>query len=137
MATKRKLQAQSTKAFGLKGKTLEVNPRDGNVLQQPHEQGPPIEAHVSATSNIKTSRENIVAPPIGDFNLNGRMSAGGINQTAVTDKKVPHKQGNKRQRTTRSDVWNHYERVEVLDMKIMAKCKYCDFKTDGSSKKGT
>ncbi|GLT50756.1 hypothetical protein SLA2020_242180 [Shorea laevis] len=140
MPTQGNLQGQSTDAFGFKGKTSVVNPRDGNVLQWPHEQGSPIQPHVSVTSNIKASGENIVAPPIGDFNLNGRISSSGNNQIAeyhVTDIQVPHKQGNKRQRILRSDVWNHYEKEEVVDGELLAKCKYCDFKTDGSSKKGT
>ncbi|GLT34594.1 hypothetical protein SLA2020_091010 [Shorea laevis] len=140
MPTQGNLQAQPTDAFGSKGKTFVVNPGDGNVLQWPHEQGPPIQPHVSVTSNIKASGENIVAPPIGDFNLNGRISSSGNNQIAqyhVTDIQVPHKQGNKRQRISRSDVWNHYEKVEVVDGELLAKCKYCDFETDGSSKKGT
>ncbi|GKV39182.1 hypothetical protein SLEP1_g46990 [Rubroshorea leprosula] len=95
MPTQGNLQAQSTDAFGFKGKTIVVNPRDGNVLQWPHEQGPPIQLHVSATSNTKASRENVVAPPFGDFNLNKRISSSGINHTAeyhVTDVQVPHKQ---------------------------------------------
>ncbi|GLT50760.1 hypothetical protein SLA2020_242220 [Shorea laevis] len=140
MPTQGNLQAQPTNAFGSKGKTFVVNPGDGNVLQWPHEQGPPIQPHVSVTSNIKASGENIVAPPIGDFNLNGRMSSSENNQIAqyhVTEIQVPHKQGNKRQRILRSDVWNHYEKEEVVDGELLAKCKYCDFKTDGSSKKGT
>ncbi|GKV39221.1 hypothetical protein SLEP1_g47027 [Rubroshorea leprosula] len=122
MPTQGNLQAQPTDAFGPKGKTFVVNPGDGNVLQWPHEQGPPIKPHVSVTSNIKTSGENIVAPPIVDFNLNGRISSSGNNQIAqyhVTDIQVPHKQ------------------VEVVDGELLAKCKYCDFETDGSSKKGT
>ncbi|GKV36271.1 hypothetical protein SLEP1_g44420 [Rubroshorea leprosula] len=140
MPTQGNLQTQSTDAFGSKGKTFVVNPRDGNVLQWPHEKVPPIQPHISATSNIETLRENTVAPPIGDFNLNGRISSSGNNQIVeyhVTDMQMPHKQGNKRQRMSRSDVWNHYEKEEVVDEELLAKCKYCDFKTDGSSKKGT
>ncbi|GKV36286.1 hypothetical protein SLEP1_g44435 [Rubroshorea leprosula] len=135
MPTQGNLRAQ-----GFKGKTFVVNSRDGNVLQWPHEQGAPIQPHVSATSNVKASRENIVPPPIGDLNLNGRISTSGNNQIAeyhVTTMQVPHKQGNKRQRISRSDVWNHFEKEEVVDGELLAKCKYCDFKTDGSSKKGT
>ncbi|GKV39205.1 hypothetical protein SLEP1_g47012 [Rubroshorea leprosula] len=95
MPTQGNLQAQPADAFGSKGKTFVVNPGDGNVLQWSHEQGPPIQPHVNVTSNIKASGENIVAPPIGDFNLNGRISSSGNNQIAqyhVTDIQVPYKQ---------------------------------------------
>ncbi|GLT34636.1 hypothetical protein SLA2020_091410 [Shorea laevis] len=58
MPTRGNLLAQSTDVV--------VNPRDGNVLQWPHEQGP-IQLLASATSNIEASRENIVPPTIGEF----------------------------------------------------------------------
>ncbi|GKV36300.1 hypothetical protein SLEP1_g44447 [Rubroshorea leprosula] len=95
MPTQGNLPAQSTDSVGLKVKTFGDNPRDGNVLQRPHEQGSLIQQHVSATSNVKASTEDILAPPIGDSNLNERISSIGINQTAeyhVTDMQVPHKQ---------------------------------------------
>ncbi|GKV39212.1 hypothetical protein SLEP1_g47018 [Rubroshorea leprosula] len=126
MPTQGNLQAQPADDFGSKGKTFVVNPGDGNVLQWPPEQGPPIKPHVSVTSNIKASGENIVAPPIGDFNLNGRISSCGNNQIAqyhVTDIQVPHKQP-KFEFKSEKDLESHI--LHVYNEEKHKLCRYFD-----------